>query len=303
MNNLIRTSFNVIAVAVLILFCWIGMAFGGIRSAGEYSGVVVFDRWDTCYLYSSTYLMYISEKKKELLRPYVGRSIRIDATEVFQPMNPGDGLITEFNFLGDATVSERLPAVDGLKLTLTEERLAGNSLRFNVEIDNQNRFKVAILKSEIAPTVFGKKIDDDPFSPADGDSEAKITRCNFGSHCGFPRLTYGPAGQLTSDSYSVDVEQGIQQDPYMIYLAGGQKLRYNFYVRVSKGDYDLIIGYGGGVHEGRSLASNIVSFATDVRGNARPEILGETFTKKSSLMSLLFGNYSASSSIIFLNNL
>jgi len=89
----------------------------------------------------------------------------------------------------------------------------------------------------------------------------------------------------------------------MIYLAGGQKLRYNFYVRVSKGDYDLIIGYGGGVHEGRSLASNIVSFATDVRGNARPEILGETFTKKSSLMSLLFGNYSASSSIIFLNNL
>lgn len=253
----------------------------------------MFDRWDTFYLYSGTYLMYISEKKKELLRPYAGRSILIDASEVFQPMNPGDGLITEFKFLGDAPASKDLPQVDGLKLTLTVERYAGNSLRFVVEIENQNRFNVGVLKSEIAPTVFGWKTDNDPFSPSDGVSEAKVTRCNFNFQCGFPRLTFGPAGQLTSDSYSVVVERSFQKDPYMIDLAGGQKLRFNFYVRIFQGDYDLVVGYGGGVHEGKSLASNMVSFTTDARGIARPiaVIFGEPLTvgrEKSNPMSLFF---------------
>lgn len=275
--------------------------FGGIRGPGEYAGVVVYDRWDTCYLYSSTYLMYISEKKKELLRPYVGKSIRIDATEVVQPMNPGDGLIREFKFLGDAPIVERLPVVDGLKLSLIEERFAGNSVKFKVEIENQNRFKVAVLKSEIAPTVFGRKTSDDPFSPSDGDSEAKITRRNFNPDSGRTGLSFGPAGQLTSDSYSVELERSMQRDPYMIYLAAGQKLSFNFYVRVSKGDYDLIVGYGGGVHEGKSLASNIVSFTTDVKGNARPA--SEDRSTKSSFESILFGNYPSSALTVFLNSL
>jgi hypothetical protein len=30
----------------------------GIRGPGKYSGVVVFDRWETCYIYSGVYLMY-----------------------------------------------------------------------------------------------------------------------------------------------------------------------------------------------------------------------------------------------------
>lgn len=304
MKNLIRTSINFTGMLVLILFCSIAIALGGIRSTGEYTGVVGFDRWDTCYPYSST-LMYISEKKKELLRPYAGRSILIDATEVFQPINPGDGLITEFKFLGDAPISERLPTVGGIKLTLTEERFASNSLRFKVQIENQNRFKVAVLKSEIAPTVFGWKGGNDPFSPSDGVSEAKITRCNFDSHCGFPGLSFGPAGQLTSNSYSVDVERSLQKDPYMIYLAGGQKFNFNFYVRVWKGNYDLIVGYGGSVHDGKSLASNIVSFTTDARGNARPidETNGTFGREKPSFMSLFFYNYPASSPMVFLNNL
>ncbi len=247
--------------------------------------------------------MYISEKRKELLRPYVGRSIRINATEVFQPVNPGDGLITEFQFLGYAPISERLPGVKGLKLTLRKERFAGNSLRFIIEIENENRFGVALLKSEIAPTVFGRTLGD-PESPSDGDSEAKITRCNFGSHCGYFGLSYGPDGQLASDSYSVDLDRSFKQDPYITYLAGGQKIDFNFYVRVSKGDYDLIVGYGGGVHEGRSVASNILSFTTDVIGNARgaSELFWEPVSDRDmrpSLLSMIYGDYLSSGSTAF----
>jgi len=47
----------------------------GIRGPGEYNGVVIYDRWDNCYLFSGVYLMYISDPVKELLRPYQGKSI------------------------------------------------------------------------------------------------------------------------------------------------------------------------------------------------------------------------------------
>ena len=308
MKNLIRTRVISIGIVAMIWFFSVTSGFGGIRSPGKYSGIVVFDRWDTCYLYGGTYLMYISEKKKELLRPYAGRSVLIDATEVLQPINPGDGLITAFKFLGDAPIGEGLPSVDGLKLNLTKERFAGNSVRFVVEIENKNRSRVTVSKSEIAPTVFGRKTDDDPFSPSDGISEAKITRCNFGSRCGFPGLSYGPDGQLTSDSFSVDVDRSFQPDPETIDLGGSQKFTLSFYVVISKGDYDLIVGYGGGVHGGKFLASNIISFSADARGHATTvaEILGKVSTvghEKPNLMNLLFGNYIDGSQAVFFKNL
>jgi hypothetical protein len=43
-----------------------------IRGPGKYNGVVVFDRWDGCHLYSGGYIMEISEKVKGVLRPYAG---------------------------------------------------------------------------------------------------------------------------------------------------------------------------------------------------------------------------------------
>ena len=295
-------------IGLLLTWLLVSSTHAGERGPGRYAGVVIYDRWDTCYISSGAYLMYVSEKQKELLRPYVGRSVLIDATEVSQPINPGDGLITAFRILGDAPLGDRLPPVDGLRLMLTQESSGGNLIGFTVEIENRNSFSVPILKSELAPTVFGRKAGDDPFSPSDGLSEAKITRCNFRAHCGFPGLSFGPAGQLTSDSYWVDVERRFRPDPYTIELGGGQKLHFDFDVRISKGDYDLVVGYGGGVHEGRSLASNSISFSTDARGHAISiaESRGESSTighEKPNLMNLLFGNYTASSPTVFLGNL
>ena|SRR5439155_12989963 len=52
-----------VALATLLLFA--GPSSAGIRGPGKYSGVVVFDRWDGCLLFSSVYLMYISEVVKD----------------------------------------------------------------------------------------------------------------------------------------------------------------------------------------------------------------------------------------------
>jgi len=51
----------------------------GIREPGEYSGVVIEDRWGTFYIYSGVYLMYVSEDTKELLRDRVGTATVVDA--------------------------------------------------------------------------------------------------------------------------------------------------------------------------------------------------------------------------------
>ncbi len=50
----------------------------GERGPGKHSGVVVFDRWDGCTLYSGIYVMYISERVKDKLRKHAGKSVQID---------------------------------------------------------------------------------------------------------------------------------------------------------------------------------------------------------------------------------
>ena len=58
---------------VTLILLTIGFALlanAGLRGPGKYSGVVVFDRWDNCFLLSGPYITYISENvKKELLDP------------------------------------------------------------------------------------------------------------------------------------------------------------------------------------------------------------------------------------------
>ena len=96
-----------------LVLCLCVAATAGIRGPGKYSGVVVFDRWDTCYLVSGPYVMYIATGEKERLRAYSGVAVEIDATDVFQPINPGDGLIKKFGTIALAPEPEIAGKLDG----------------------------------------------------------------------------------------------------------------------------------------------------------------------------------------------
>src|SRR4051794_5023656 len=94
---------------------------GAIRGPGKYNGVVIFDRWGGSHLYSGSYVMEISESIKDLLRPYADQPLLIDAKEVYQPINPGDGLISGLEVLGpskeaEAVKSRRGPSLSDLAL-------------------------------------------------------------------------------------------------------------------------------------------------------------------------------------------
>src|ERR1051325_1537992 len=106
---------QIISSALILLLA--SAALAGIRGPGKYSGIVVFDSWDTCYIYSGIYLMYVSGKTKEGLRKYEGRPVEIYAKEVVQPVNPGDGRIGKFDLLSLLDSKPGPPGLKNLRLT------------------------------------------------------------------------------------------------------------------------------------------------------------------------------------------
>jgi len=66
-----RFANTTLLTCVTLVLLTIGLALlanAGLRGPGKYYGVVVFDRWDTCFLLSGPYITYISESVKNELR-------------------------------------------------------------------------------------------------------------------------------------------------------------------------------------------------------------------------------------------
>src|SRR5437660_12866256 len=110
----VRFSYS---LAVVMLFvCCVLVAQAGLRGPGKYCGVVVFDRWDTCFLLSGHFITYISDSVKNQLRPYEGKAMQIDALEVSQLQNLGDALLRRYQIIGPAPDNHPRATLDGLEL-------------------------------------------------------------------------------------------------------------------------------------------------------------------------------------------
>src|ERR1700682_6280593 len=152
----------------------------GIRGPGKYNRVVFYDRWDNCYLFSGVYLMYVSETAKETLRPYRGASIEIDAKEVYQPMNPGDGLIERLMVVGPSKETARSTPVGGVKLRAGVSNIEG-AVRATVEIRNAGPSPISFTASALVLALFPRKEPGHApllHCPADGTSCAVVTRAS-----------------------------------------------------------------------------------------------------------------------------
>jgi hypothetical protein len=253
----------------LIITLLAATSLAGIRGPGKYAGVVIFDRWDTCYLYSGIYLMYVSEKTKEGLRQYVGESIVIDAKEVYQPVNPGDGLIGKYEFLGRAKSNGM--NLEGLSLKVIPQFGNDGEPRFLLEIENSRSKPVNVLPGELALTLLGAK-HENMFSPSDGKSEAWLTRTPFKIHAFAQATDFSPKSDKSHPvmrkgnvEYYFDIGEEL---PERIEIQPHQKTTISMSAHLPGGEYDFLCGYGGGVHEAKGLTSNIVSFDVDENGRA-----------------------------------
>lgn len=257
------------ATLLILLLCAVS-TFAGIRGRGKYYGIVIFDRWDTCYLYSGIYLMYVSEKTKEGLRKYEGQSVVIDAKEVYQPINPGDALIGKYKFLGLA--KSKNGQLDGLTLRVSPQFEDEGAPKFLVEIVNSRETSVSVSFASLALTLLGAKRDQ-MFSPSDGKSNAWITRQAFKRPSFiedmFPRkskyITWGD-----NDEFYFNIDATL---PDAVQIQPNQTNVIPLSFHLPKGNYDFLCGYGGGVHEEKGLVSNIVAFTVDETGNAHVDAL------------------------------
>lgn len=245
-----------------------GRGLAGIRGPGKYAGIVIFDRWDNCILFSGIYLMYISENVKEGLRPSEGQAVQIDATDVVQPINPGDGLIRKYRLLGPAPVMTHsaVPIVpERVVLTAKGSTTKDGPPQVSVEVRNEGNESVSILTSEIGIALLAKKEGYVwPFDPSDGASRAVITRAGVTTN-GW-RLSLSVDKGKRSYSYSADPYHPL---PARFDLAPGESRGTTLTFKIPPGEYQFIFGYGGGVLEGKCLASNAVSFDVSKAGRFR----------------------------------
>ena len=250
-------------------------AFGSIRGPGKYNGVVIFDRWDGCHLYGGVYDMEVSEKVKELLRPYNGQAILVDAKEVWQPMNPGDGLITKLEILGPAeepstiTGGNAPPLLDGLVLTAAPSFGEGGPDEFVITLRNTGPAPREIDMDALGPTLFAKKGGNDCFefmgSPSDGPSYAAATRRSILS------LYSGGANSCSWGGKEVRIRLFLE--PGLVFperrsLAAGEAIEIPIQFDLTPGEYEFVAGYGGAVHASRLLATNRLGFEVDAAGHA-----------------------------------
>lgn len=234
-------------------------ARAGERTPGKYSGVVVFDRWGGCILYSGVYVMYVSEQTKEKLRGHAGASVQIDAKKVSQPVNPGDGLITDLAFLKAPPPAARNGAsVSGLTLRATPDFKNGEPPSVVIALSNTGTQEVKVFGSELAPTLLMKAAKP---GVADGPSFALVTRQAFVSGGSEPR-TAG-SGLTKTGRYSWKTDEAV---PVTFALKPGEERRVRITFDLPAGEYDFLAGYGGGVHECEGLASDLVAFDVDDKG-------------------------------------
>lgn len=250
-----RWFVQVCSVAVLL---GMGVVCGaGIRAPGKYCGVVIFDRWDGCMLYSGVYVMYVSEKTKEGLRKYKGQAVQIDAKEVFQLLNPGDGRIGKFDYLGKAPQKMEWVKLEGINLETSVKVGQDGKAVATLTIWNKGNDAVKLFSQELALTLLMKRsAPQKGVSVFDGPSFALITRQSF-EIAGSLRCEGKGVTEGIPYSWTIDNEKAL---PHDFTMAPGEKKRIDILLELPDGQYDFLCGYGGGVHEGMGLASNLSAF-------------------------------------------
>jgi hypothetical protein len=242
----------------------------GILAPGKYNGVVIFDRWDGCHLYTGVYQMEISEKVKESLRPYNGKAVLIDAQEVYEPMNPGDGLITKLRVLGPAenTTPPHIappPTVEGLSLRSIPSFSQQGYDELIMELRNDASNRRGIDTYVLGPTLLTKRQGFACLSPADGPSYPILTAWSVSfmqqvSQQASCQVKGKPVVARAFLAPGFSISQKFDLD-------SGQSIEIPIRFKLSPGEYEFLAGYGGS-YQGPAVASNVVDFDVDDAGKA-----------------------------------
>jgi hypothetical protein len=258
---------TVLAIYLVALFSIASVlavtATGFLAGPGKYCGVVVFDRWGNCFLLEGRSIVYVAEKVKKDLLPYKDQAVQVDALEISQTGMHAEHLsILKYNIAGPAPDSHRWFAVDGLRLTAVDDFGSTGKPRFTIEIRNVGQNSINVDRSQLGVVVL-ESIRPDP-SSLDPVPAALIS--GWGIDSPFAMAYEKMGSKKTSWGYTVDLKT---RPPARFVLAPGQLLRTRLTFKLYSGQYQLMLGYGGGGQmDEKSVASNAISFDMSSTGRA-----------------------------------
>jgi hypothetical protein len=121
---------------------------------------------------------------KELLRPHANHPVSVDAKEVFQPINPRDGLITKLEILGPSveTTSAKFgkpPLLEDLSLKAFANFSARSGPDLILQLRNIGNLKRGVDMQALGPTLLAMKQGTECFDQSDGPSFVAVTRTDF----------------------------------------------------------------------------------------------------------------------------
>jgi hypothetical protein len=136
----------------------------------------------------------------------------------------------------------------------------GHAPEFTIRVKNMSEKPVTVHMDSLAPTLLAaKKKSDNLMSPSDGPSSAVVTRQAFWIDA--PRMK-GLGEREWTVTAPRNFEKDVAIDPKSVF-----EIRLLFHLPA--GEYEFLAGYGGGVHEGQCIASNLIGFDVRDDGTAR----------------------------------
>ena len=235
-----------------------------LASPGKYCGVVVFDRWGSCFLLSGPLIIHISKRVSGDLLRYNGKAMQVDAQAVTQGgMHAEYVQIDRYRIVGPAPDTNRWHPVGGLQLVASDDFGATGKPRFVVEIRNAGKSAVRVDRSLIGIVLLKSGAPD--LSVSD-EVSTDLIRGGVGPES---FMNYAQSNNLRlSWGYTVDMRT---RPPAEFVIAPGQLVRIRLTFKLYPGEYQFIFGYGGGAQmDEKSIASNAISFDMNDTRRATP---------------------------------
>lgn len=220
--------------------------------------------------------MYVSENVKDGLRGHARTFVLLEALEVAQPMNPGDGRIDSFGSVELDHPQDSGVLTDNMNLVAQTLPSDDPGLMMLVELANNSQERREISLDQLTVTLFAKIRLEAPLRVSDGPSEAVISTSVHHLYR-YPqasaRLRIAEEGQgLKTYAVRLLSPEEPAHDPV---LEPGASYRIRVVFDLPKGEYDFMSGYGGGVHVSRLVVSNMVALDIDSAGRVQlPKIPG-----------------------------
>lgn len=252
---------QILGLVLVVTILTAGVCMGGMIGPGRHSGIVIFDRWDDCILYQGVYVMYVSKAVKDQLRAEAGKAVTLDAPKVFQPVNPGDALIEEFDVVPAADAEHGEPR-SHLSLSTRADFEKGQRPAFVIQVQNLGASPEPLRFDSLAPTLLGEKAGLVDFGPSDGGSIAVVTRQSFWRG-GIQKANLEGGG-----TWKWKVTKPAELPQY-ITLQPQERFEISLSFDLPEGRYDFLAGYmGSSVQGGPYVASRLIAFDVAKNGGA-----------------------------------